>query len=155
MLEKHTRLDIIREVVKSEIITTQEELKERLAMRGIEATQATLSRNVKQLGIEKRRGSDGILKYRLPESGVSALDDSVGIFAASVQSAQAVGNMVCVHCSTGFAQGVCAVLDSLTWDGLVGTIAGDDTIFALCRNEEFAQGLAGRIQTLAAGVSGQ
>ena len=70
------------------------------------------------------------------------------IFAHSVISSDWAGNTTVIKCYTGMAQAACASFDSMHWEGLVGTIAGDDTIFALCRTPELAQELSNSIAKL-------
>ena len=70
------------------------------------------------------------------------------IFIQSVISSDYAGNTIVIKCYTGMAQAACAAFDSMHWEGLVGTLAGDDTIFALCRTEGYASQMKDSIQRL-------
>jgi transcriptional regulator of arginine metabolism len=70
------------------------------------------------------------------------------IFVQSVISADYAGNIIVIRCYTGMANAACAAFDSMRWDGLVGTLAGDDTIFAVCRTEGYASQMKDSIQRL-------
>jgi len=70
------------------------------------------------------------------------------IFVQSVISCDYAGNTIVIKCYTGMAQAACAAFDSMRWEGLVGTLAGDDTIFALCRTEGYASQMKDAIQRL-------
>ncbi len=123
---KKERLTRIKELVLEFNITTQDMLVEILNRDGYNVTQATVSRDIKKLGLIKSF-EDGVNKYVLKsqtggDSGDLMLKNSI----ISVKSAQ---NLVVVKCRTGMANAVCVYIDGLELDGLVGTLAGDDTIF--------------------------
>ncbi|MGN1433209.1 MAG: arginine repressor [Ruminococcus sp.] len=138
-------LDIIAEYP----IETQDELLTRLKDEGYKATQATISRDIKDLRLVKTLGSDG--KYRY----VSAAKDSTDIrsnfsslFASSVNSIDFAQNIVVIKTLSGMAQAVCAALDSNDYKAVVGTIAGDDTIFIACRSSQLAVSLTEELKKL-------
>ena len=119
-------------------------LKKRLPLsvpkEGFETTQATISRDIKDLRLIKKVDELGRSRYAVDngESG-ELLGKYRSIFSHSVISADYAGNTLVIRCYTGMAQAACAALDSMHWEGLVGTLAGDDTIFALCRTPELAE----------------
>ena len=137
---KKKRLNLILEIIEKNLIGTQEELLDKLRENGMEVTQATISRDIKELRIVKSMDSTGQYRYSVSDKSESdRLGDKFrSIFEHSVKSADYAGNTLVIHCYNGMAQAACAAFDSMRWDGLVGTLAGDDTVFALCRTEEMA-----------------
>lgn len=143
---RHSRiLDIITEFP----IETQDELLSRLKEEGFKATQATISRDIKDLRLVKTLGGDG--KYRY----VSASKDSTDIrsnfsalFSTSVNSIDYAQNFVVIKTLSGMAQAVCAALDAIGYQEVLGTIAGDDTIFIVCRCAELAVNLTDELKKL-------
>lgn len=132
---KLRRHEAIIDLVNNQDINTQEELMENLQKQGFKVTQATVSRDIKELRIFKALGKDG--KYRYSTGGRNALDKTSGfesLFASSVEEVDSAENIVVIKTMTGMAQAVCMSLDNIDFENIVGTIAGDDTIFVLCRN---------------------
>ena len=146
---KSVRHAMILDIIESADIETQEELADELSKRGIVVTQATVSRDIKELRLVKTLAPDG--KYRY-STGKNSETDMSGkfhsLFSDSVRSVDCAGNIVAVKCYVGMAQAVCAALDSMHWDGIVGTLAGDDTIFILTRTENTAVNLVGELRKL-------
>lgn len=137
---KKRRHEAILRIIEEHSLATQSELLQKLAEAGFDATQATVSRDIKDLRLIKKVDANGRPCYCVGgESSGELLGKYKSIFSHSVIRAEHAGNTLCIKCYQGMAQAACAALDSMDWDGLVGTIAGDDTIFALCRNEEYAQ----------------
>lgn len=94
-------------------------------------------------------GANGQYKYAVTKTeSDELLSKFKSIFAQSVVSADFAGNIIAIRCYTGMAQAACAAFDSMHWEGLVGTLAGDDTIFALCRNESYASQMKDSIKRL-------
>ena len=128
-------LDLIRE----QDIDTQEELLKKLRDCGFDVTQATVSRDIKELRLVKNLTSKG--KYRYSTGQDNARDISLkfySLFSDSVLSVEAAQNIVVVKCITGMAQAVCASMDTINFQGIVGTLAGEDTILAVCKSNEIA-----------------
>lgn len=147
---KKKRHALILALIEQFAISTQEELLARLRENGFEATQATVSRDIKELHIAKELSPQGVYCYRVrtaPQED-SLPDQLSSIFAHSVKGVDYAGNTIVLRCHNGMAQGACAALDAKSIEGLVGTIAGDDTIFALCRTEAKAQEITQTIQKL-------
>ena len=139
---RHARiLDIIAE----HPIETQDELLTRLREEGFKATQATISRDIKDLRLVKTLGSDG--KYRYVSASRSSTDFS-NLFSTSVNSIDVAQNLVVIKTLSGMAQAVCAALDSADYPSVVGTIAGDDTIFIACRTADLAVSLTEELKKL-------
>ena len=136
---KDKRKSKVIEIIQAYDIENQEELLCKLKEAGFNVTQATVSRDIKELRIIKRLSSSGKYKYCLPEKDMNDFASKfAAILSSSVVSTDYANNIVVVRCYAGMAQGACAAIDAMHWDGLVGTIAGDDIIFALFRSEEQA-----------------
>lgn len=142
---KSQRQQIIMKLVSEENIDTQESLQAALAERGFKVTQATVSRDIKELSLIKTVAPDGSYRYSIPslkKSGMQGERNPVlGFISDSVLAVDYAGNTVVVKCHVGMAQAVCAKLDSTEIENVVGTLAGDDTIFILMRTESDAQRL--------------
>lgn len=140
---KERRHAKILELIGRYNIDTQEELLTRLREEGFNVTQATVSRDIKELRLVKTPSPGG--GYRYSAAKESAKDGAAKFYSLLSDSAVSIayaGNITVIKCLTGMAQAVCAAMDALNWDNIVGTLSGDDTIFVLSRNEEGAAGLA-------------
>ena len=135
----------IIELINKYHIETQEELAEYLNNAGFKVTQATVSRDIRELALIKTCCSSGKYKYAVPALKRSSIDQKDGmiltILSDAVISVDFAINIVVVKCHVGMAQAVCAKLDNTELDNVVGTIAGDDTIFILMRSEKDASRL--------------
>lgn len=140
---KNQRHEAILEIIVENAVATQEMLIELLAEKGISTTQATLSRDIQQLSLVKQRDENGVYRYTLP--AVAAAEKS--IFEEAVTEVDYAVNIIVLKCRAGMAQGTCAAIDSVKHDGIVGTIAGDDTIFILTRSENDAKKLAKKFRS--------
>ena len=121
----------------------------RLREEGFKATQATISRDIKDLRLVKTLGSDG--KYRYVSASRSSTDirtNFSNLFSTSVNSIDVAQNLVVIKTLSGMAQAVCAALDSADYPSVVGTIAGDDTIFIACRTADLAVSLTEELKKL-------
>ena len=126
----------ILELIKEHDIDTQDELLRHLREEGFDVTQATVSRDIKELRLVKTLSRSGKYKYSTGSETTNDMSAKFySLFSDSVLSVEAAMNMLVVKCMTGMAQAVCASLDSMHWPGFVGTLAGDDTIFIVCRTE--------------------
>ena len=139
---KPYRQSIIKELVERESITSQEQLRARLRERGIDATQATLSRDIRELQLIKRT-TDGA--YRLAgAAAVVSNGEAETILADAVATLlrhqEVVGGyMIVLRTDPGQAQGLAVSIDRAQVPEIAGTIAGDDTILVICRSAEGAQ----------------
>ena len=140
---KNRRHELILELIAEQSVGTQEMLIQLLKERGIKATQATLSRDIQQLNLVKQRDSNGEFRYALPPSAA----EEKSLFEEAVLSVDYAMNTVVVKCRAGMAQGTCAAIDSVDHREVVGTIAGDDTIFILVRTEEEAKKLSKKFRS--------
>jgi transcriptional regulator of arginine metabolism len=147
---KARRQALILELVDREAITSQELLRNRLRERGIEATQATLSRDIRDLGLIKR-AADGA--YRRPgfADGPLGSDDGTGFRRAVeeyLRSHETVDQLLVMKTDPGQAQPLAIAADRAHLPEIAGTIAGDDTILVICRSSAHAAALARRLDEL-------
>jgi transcriptional regulator of arginine metabolism len=147
-MSKLSRHNAILQLLDQGPVANQEELQRLLRKRGFNAGQATLSRDIRELGLVKSAGG-----YSLPgresaaEADFPSVDRLVREFVTSVRAAQ---NLLVTKTSVGSAQPVAAALDGENWPEALGTIAGDDTILIVCEDKRSAGRLAGRIQGMLA-----
>lgn len=147
--ERHAK---ILELIQNNNIDTQEELLGLLKENGYDVTQATVSRDIKELRLIKLPTSDGTYRYASDNTQVG--DVVLGffsVFSNSIIKTEAAGNMVVIQSLSGMAQAICAGIDSMRFQEIIGTIAGDDTIFIVARDESCANKLTGEIQKLLLG----
>jgi transcriptional regulator of arginine metabolism len=146
---KITRHAKILEIITQKDIETQEELVDELRKMGMDVTQATVSRDVKELKLIKVLSSSGKYKYAAITHGENMLSEKlVGIFTQTVIHVDYVNNTIVLKTLSGSASAAAEALDSLNWEGIVGTIAGDNTIFILARSVEKAQDIVLKIKKL-------
>ena len=139
---KRKRHALILELIQQYEITTQDELLAKLRENGFEVTQATVSRDIKELRLVKAMSPSGQYRYMAGAAqGDEYLAKFYTIFSGSVISVDYAGNTCVVKCYAGMAQAACAAIDAMHVEGIVGTLAGDDTIFVLCRTPELTQQL--------------
>lgn len=143
---KAYRQAAILEIVEGDAVTSQEQLRERLHHRGIDATQATLSRDIRDLGLIKR-AADGA--YRKGDPGSEPPGDPAEELRAAVDEylrrQEAVEQLLVLKTDTGMAQPLAVAIDRARVSEIVGTIAGDDTILVICRSAADAAALARRL----------
>ena len=149
-MKRHRHLKIL-ELVQSEPIETQEQLLARLNENGFDVTQATISRDIKELRLYKRVDRTGKTRYAVG----SASDDGAlqprryhGLMKESVRMIDYAGNTVVIKCIAGMAQAVCAAIDAMDMESVVGTVAGEDTIFLLVRQESQEEKLIGELSKM-------
>lgn len=143
------RHSIILELINSLVIETQEELIEELKKRGIEVTQATISRDIKELKLVKTMNNDGRYKYVSLLQGNKPMSNKLlDIISHTLISVECVQNFVVVKTLSGSASAATEALDSLNLEGVAGTIAGDNTIFIMARTSTMAQDLAQKIERM-------
>lgn len=129
----------ILELIKEYDIDTQDELLRHLRESGFDVTQATVSRDIKELRLIKSLSHTG--KYKYSTGGDTGGDMSAkfhSLFSDAVTSVEAAQNMLVIKCINGMAQAVCAALDAAYSQSFVGTLAGENTIFIVCRDCETA-----------------
>ncbi len=130
----------ILELIKAYDIDTQEGLLQYLREAGFDVTQATVSRDIKELRLVKSLTRDGRYKYATGHDNARDMSAKFySLFSDSVVGVESAQNLVVVHTMNGMAQAVCAAMDTLRFPEFVGTLAGEDTIFIVCRTAEIAE----------------
>ncbi len=148
---KARRQETIIQLIESDDIETQEELAARLRQLGYQVTQATVSRDIRELRLEKVTAVGGGYKYARPRLRESAVSDRLSrILRDSLIHVDFSGNMIVVKTLSGSANVAAEAIDTLGWPEILGTIAGDNTIFIVVRNASEAGEIAARIGGLAA-----
>lgn len=145
---KKSRHELILELVEKYNISTQDDLLERLHDHGVEVTQATISRDIKELRLVKQPVSNGQYKYSVAAGTDEKYMKYYAIFAESVNSVDFAQNICIIKCHPGTANAACAAIDALNMPDILGTLAGDDTIFILCRTERSAQNTKRELEAL-------
>ncbi len=135
---KQSRHQKILEIISKNEISTQDGLIEKLAEEGYVVTQATISRDIKRLHLTKRLSSSGKYIYSVTNQ-MPQNSRSQQLLADAVIKTDYAQNVAVIKCRTGMGSAVGAIIDQMDWDSVVGTIAGDDTIFVLLRTEEKAK----------------
>lgn len=135
---KKRRQDDLLRLIQGEKIRTQEELTERLARLGYRVTQATVSRDIKELKIIKTTDENGEICYLAPKKDASQHGSGTGFgfFKNLIHSVTHSVNIIVIHTAAGMAQGIAATIDRMGRADILGTIAGDDTIMVVCRTPE-------------------
>jgi transcriptional regulator of arginine metabolism len=143
MVTKRARQGRILEIVRKQAVRSQEDLSVLLERDGIEATQATLSRDIRELGLVK--GRDG---YQVSDEPHPAPSDDLlrRAFKLYVIQTGVSGNILVIRTSPGNAHSIGVVLDAVQWPEVLGTIAGDDTIFVLLRSARLSKKVLGKIR---------
>ena len=147
---KSVRQRAILDIIQSRDIDTQEQLLEELRAQGFTTTQATISRDIKDLRLVKELTGTGSYRYALSDRKSSAASDTRlrNIFKEGVVSVDVAQNIVVVRTMPGLASAACSALDNMEIDGVVGTLAGDDTGILIMRDNASAQQFNGEVHTL-------
>ena len=138
------------ELIGEHEINTQEELLRRLNENGFKVTQATVSRDIKELRLVKVQANGGGYRYatNLARENADMSFKFRAVFSESVNNVDCAENIVVIKCYVGMANAACAALDSMEWKGVVGTLAGDDTIFCVMRDKPGALELVKHLNRL-------
>ena len=146
---KKRRHKAILDLIEQYDIGTQDELLVLLREKGFDVTQATVSRDVKELRLLKTLGANGIYKYSVEKNADKGYSDMFdALFQSAMTKVDYAGNICVIKCSPGLASAACATIDAMNVSEVVGTIAGDDTIFMLCRTTDEAQGVAAALKRM-------
>ena len=147
-MNKTLRQRAILELLKHQVVASQEDLQKALRRRGIKVGQATLSRDIRDLGLGKTPSGYSLFNSEgSPAPALPPVSRLIREFALEVRAAQ---NLLIIKTSVGSAQPVAAALDEENWPEAVGTVAGDDTILIVCTDNKDASKLAARIQEMLA-----
>ena len=140
-MSRTNRLTVLAELLSGRRFSSQEELAGALGRSGIDVTQATLSRDLRSMGVVKRSGADGSSWYELPTPAAEALDRGrqrldLKIFVNETRIAQ---NLAIVKTPPGHASAVARAIDLTGFDALMGTVAGDDTVLCILEDQVSAK----------------
>ena len=147
---KGTRQAEILKIIESSNVETQEQLLEELRRRGFDSTQATISRDIKQMHLVKELTESGRYRYALPERkhALNFAGRLRTIFKESVTSFDVAQNIVVINTMPGLASAACYALDSMNLDQIVGTLAGDDTGILIMRSNEAAEEFCSEVRSM-------
>ena len=151
MAHKPERHTAILELVGAHDVGSQEELRKLLQERGVSVTQATLSRDLRELGLVRVPGDDGP-RYALPETIAGEAAPSLEMLLPELFSRiDGVGEMIVLHTLPSGAQPISEAIDAAGWRDVLGTIAGENTILVVCRSAQARQEVTVRLTRLAQG----
>lgn len=144
-LQRHAA---ILRVVREQRIASQDDLKEALAAEGFAVTQATLSRDIRELGLAKLVDPQGGAFYANPHEG-SLRPDLAQVLPTLLVSVEGAGPLLVLKTASGGAGAVGAAIDQAGWSEVIGTIAGEDTVLVVTRSTRMRRTVAGRLEALA------
>ena len=134
---KAKRQALIREIVEAQSIQTQEELAEALRAHGLVVTQATVSRDIREMHLLKVLAENGSYRYATMEKSDTGMNERlIRMLSESVVEMNSAGNLIVIHTLPGSAHVAAEAIDSLKWPETIGTIAGDNTILVVVRSNE-------------------
>lgn len=146
---KVNRHSKILEILDKYEVETQEDLTRYLKAEGINVTQATVSRDIRQMKLVKVMTKSGKYKYAAITDHSSNIDDRiVNVFKEAVLTSDYAQNFVCLHTISGMAQAAAVAIDALKLNEIIGTVAGDDTLFIMCRTENQARDLVKKCDSI-------
>jgi len=146
---KRERHDAILSIVRNTRVTSQESLRELLAGHGFDVTQATLSRDIRELRLVKVHDADGSSTYTLPPDAWDQTPPLQRLLGSLFIGAEGTGNLLVIKTLTGSAQPIAVALDWEEWPEVLGSIAGDDTILLILRSPGQLTTVQKRIEELA------
>ena len=147
---KNDRQAMILEIISQENIETQEQLLSRLQARGINSTQATISRDIKQMHLIKQPAGQGVYRYAVSDNRnrLNFAEKLRTIFRESITSIAYAQNIVVIKTMPGLASAACSALDNMELPYVVGSLAGDDTAFLLMKDTESAEAFCEEIKEM-------
>ena len=146
---KAKRQALIREIVEAQSIQTQEELAEALREHGMVVTQATVSRDIREMHLLKVLADDGSYRYATMEKGDTGVSDRlIRMLADSVVEMNYANNLIVIRTLPGSAHVAAEAVDNLKWPEVLGTIAGDNTILVIVRSNEEVEAVIKRFRSI-------
>lgn len=145
---KQKRHSKILNIIAEKDVKTQEQLTKELKAAGFMVTQATVSRDIKELGLIKIPLADGAYKYAVTKKEKQDNRENLSIFSRSVLNIQEAMHTIVLKTHSGMANAVAASLDTFLTDEIIGTIAGDDTILVIAESPEKAETMASRLRQI-------
>lgn len=144
---KRQRHREILEIISQESVETQEDLAHRLRERGFEVTQATVSRDIKELRLLKVLTDEGSYRYAVAEKAEQGLTERLRrIFTETALHVDVAENLIVIKTLPGSAHAAAEMVDTMRWPETVGTLAGDNTILVIARDAQIAPALAERFR---------
>ena len=148
---KNKRQKLILEIVSQQVIETQDDLVNALHQAGIPITQATVSRDIKELRLIKMPSENGVQRYVTPTGEPITVRSNLRLkrlLRSSVDTIDVSENLIIIKTQPGEAQGVASALDQVDWQEVIGTVAGDDTILLVVKPKEAALDIINRLNVL-------
>ena len=146
---KKKRQDTILSLIAAEEIPTQEVLRERMEEHGFAVTQATLSRDIREMNLTKVSVPGARQKYAVEKNNrYETLDSYKKVLSTGIISVDAAENLIVIKTISGVAMAVAAALDHMAIDGLMGCIAGDDTIFLAVKDKNLTMSIKAQIEKM-------
>lgn len=147
---KTQRHAAILKIVRRDRVGSQERLRELLRAEGFDVTQATLSRDIRELGLAKVAAPDGASHYAAPPEGSAGVKPHLEqVIPTMLVSVDGVGPLLVLKTPTGAAQALGIALDDVGWSEIIGTIAGDDAVLVITRSERARRAIGVRLRELA------
>ena len=150
MTKKPQRQAVILDLIAANDVGSQEQLRRLLERRGVSVTQATLSRDLRELGLVRVPGDHGA-RYALPEKADDAIPALEALLPQLFSSLDGVGELIVLHTLSSGAQPVSEAIDAAGWREILGTVAGENTILVICRSPQARHEVAQRLTALARG----
>ena len=147
---KAQRHNVILRLLREHAIPSQERLRHLLHREGFDVTQATLSRDIRELGLIKQNDADGGHHYAAPPEETVPLPSLAGFVPSLLLRADGVGPLLVIRTPTGGANALAAALDREVWPEILGTLAGDDTVLIVAQSTAARRKLARRLAEIAA-----
>jgi len=145
---KPDRKEKILELIRKHNISNQEELRSYLLKEGYDVTQGTVSKDMRALMLTKVQGADGRLYYKAVSDGVDMTRKYLNILRDSFISMATAQNILVIKTVSGMAQGCAAAIEGLNIAGIVGTVAGDDTVFLAIKTADQCQSVMAELEKL-------
>ncbi|MCR5175840.1 MAG: arginine repressor [Anaerovibrio sp.] len=151
---KAHRQSKIRQIIENQVIETQEDLAAALRARDIEVTQATVSRDIKDMQLVKIPYGSGKYRYAYPidSQTLHSEDRMQRLFKDMVKKIDYTENIVVIKTMPGAANSVCIALDNARWPEIIGTVAGDDTIIVVIKHSGMSEEIALKLEALSMGI---
>ncbi len=143
---KKKRQNAILDIINSKAVYTQDELLNLLVNKGFDTTQTTVSRDIKELGVEKVLSPDGRKKYAIKKTGSASPSSYMQVMASCIVSIDSAENIIVVKTASGMAMAVGAAIDAMNISGIVGCIAGDDTLFLAIKHNSMVDKIIGELK---------
>ena len=147
---KEVRQNKIKEIIENRDIETQDELLAELSKQGFSVTQATISRDIREMKLTKVSGKGGKQKYTLIQNAdTDVMEKYHQVLSAGILNMDYSENIIVIRTVSGMAMAVAAALDNMQLQGLMGCIAGDDTIFCAVRSSKYCKEIIAGIKKVA------